>query len=258
MPDPLRVVSFSGSDSSGCAGLQADLRTWQNLGFHGLSVVTAVTAQTAFSIPCIQLLNEETVRRQFFTALEVEFSAGKTGMLGSPAILELVCRLWEKAPSLPLVVDPVRASSSGTRFLGDETLETIKARLLPLATVVTPNIPEAEWLVGSELGGRESWEEAAWEIRSWGVKTVMIKGGHGKDPTRIQDLVMDSSGAHWLEGPRLKTANSRGTGCVLSAAITAFLARGAPPLEAVIQAREYLQQALQRSYSLKSTPGPCG
>ena len=258
MSQPLRVIVFAGSDSSGCAGLQTDLRTLQSLRIHGLSVATAITAQTASAVTALEAVSPATITAQFRAAVEVGFAAGKTGLLVGWEVIQLIAELWEAKPDVPLVVDPLLASSSGRRFLDSKARKVLIARLLPLASVVTPNVPEAEWMVERRLEGHGELEAAAREIQAWGVPTVVIKGGHGPAQNLVHDLVVTPETAHWFSDTRLDTRNSRGTGCMLSTAIAAFLAFGLDPVSAVRRARDIVRTGLGSGYSLNTQPGPAG
>jgi len=258
MSQPHRVIIFAGSDSSGCAGLQTDLSTLQGLRIHGLSVATAITAQTASAVTALEPVSLATITAQFRAAEEVGFAAGKTGLLVGWEVIKLVSDLWESKPEVPLVVDPVLASSSGRRFLDRKARQFMITRLLPVASVVTPNVPEAGWMVGRRLEGQGELEAAAREIQAWGVPTVVIKGGHGPARNLVHDLVVTPETAHWFSDTRLDTRNSRGTGCMLSTAIAAFLALGLDSLSAVRRARDIVRTGLGSGYSLDTQPGPAG
>ena len=197
-----------------------------------------------------------TITAQFRAAEEVGFAAGKTGLLVESGVIKLISDLWKGHPRVPLVVDPVLASSSGHRFLDGKARHLLTTRLLPLASVVTPNLPEAEWLVGRRLERNDELETAAHEIQSWGVPTVVITGGHGIAHDLVHDLVVTPDATHWLSDRRLETRNSRGTGCVLSAALAAFLAFDLDPLSAVNRAREVVRMGLLSGSALNNQPGP--
>ena len=260
----LKALTIAGSDSSGGAGIQADLKTFAALGIYGTSAITAVTAQNALRIDALTCLPASLVVSQIRSVLsDIGAEAIKTGMLGSPDIIEGVASSLSRYPGIPLVLDPVMAATSGTTLLQEGSLEVLRHRLLPLARMVTPNLPEAEALVGSRLRDESECIDAAREIHAMGPGWVVLKGGHRRDiesgpagARQVVDLVYDGSRMHRVSGPYLQGGPKRGTGCTLSAAITALLAKGRPELEAVREAREYLSRTWRYSGESGQAAGP--
>ena len=254
-----RALTIAGSDSGGCAGIQADLKTFGALGVHGMSAITAVTAQNTREVLSIFSLPPQIVRDQIDAVVEdIGVDAAKTGMLSSADVTHAVACALEKHSIPRLVVDPVMVSTSGARLMEESAIEALTNRLLPLALIVTPNIPEAEELVGHRLVEEDEIWEAAEVIRRRGPRVVVIKGGHLIDGSRSVDYLQDESGALRLEGPRISTSNTHGSGCTFAAAVTAYLARGLFPREACRLAKEYVTEALRKSLSIGSGHGPLG
>ena len=251
----LKALTIAGSDSSGGAGIQADLKTFAALGIYGTSAITAVTAQNFLRIDALTCLPASLVVSQIRSVLsDIGVEAIKTGMLGSPDIIQGVASSLSRYPGIPLVVDPVMASTSGSVLLEEGSLKVLRRQLLPLARIVTPNLPEAEALVGSRLKDESDCIRAAREIHAMGPRWVVLKGGHRRDfesgpegERQVVDLVYGGSRVHRVRGPYLQGGPKRGTGCTLSAAIAAFLAKGRSELEAVREAREYLSRSWRYS-----------
>lgn len=251
----LKALTIAGSDSSGGAGIQADLKTFAALGIHGTSAITAVTAQNALRIDALTCLPASLVVSQIRSVLsDIGVEAIKTGMLGSPEIIQGVASSLSRYPGIPLVVDPVMAATSGSALLEEGSLEVLRRQLLPLARIVTPNLPEAEALVESPLRDESDCMRAAREIHAMGAGWVVLKGGHRREiesgpagDRQVVDLVFDGSRMHRVSGPYLQGGPKRGTGCTLSAAMAAFLAKGRSELEAVREAREYLSRTWRYS-----------
>ena len=260
----LKALTIAGSDSSAGAGIQADLKTFAALGIYGTSAVTAVTAQNARRIDALTCLPVSLVVSQILSVLsDMGAQAVKTGMLGSPEIIQGVASALSRFPGIPLVVDPVMAATSGAVLLQEGSLEVLRRRLLPLARIVTPNLPEAAALVGSPLQDESDCIRATREIHAMGPRWVVLKGGHrpviesGPAGAReVIDLVYDGRELHRVSGPFLQGGPKQGTGCTLSAAIAAFLAKGRSELEAVRAAREYLSRTWRHSGELGQTSGP--
>ena len=252
---PPRVMTIAGSDSGGGAGIQADLKTFSALGTYGTSVLTAVTAQNTKEVAAIAEVPEEVVIAQIDTVAEdIGARAVKTGMLSSKRlIVNIVDRL--EAWGIPhLVVDPVMVSKSGIPLLSRDAVATVRDELLPIATVVTPNLHEAEVLTRSTVSSQAQMEDAARAIRQMGPQVVVIKGGH-LEGTPV-DLVLEGDTAHWLEAARVETDNTHGTGCTFSAAIAAFLAHGCPTMDAIRLAKVFVTNALEHSYSIGEGHSP--
>ena len=260
----LKALTIAGSDSSGGAGIQADLKTFAALGIYGTSAVTAVTAQNALRIDALTCLPVSLVVSQIRSVLShIGAEAIKTGMLGSPEIIQGVASSLNRFPGIPLVVDPVMAATSGSALLEEGSVEVLRSRLLPLARIVTPNLPEAEALVGSQLRDESDYIRAAREIHAMGPGWVVLKGGHREDIAsgpagsgEVVDLVCDGGEIHRVSGPYLHGGPKQGTGCTFSAAIAAFLAKGRAELEAIGLAREYLSGAWSSSGESDQAGGP--
>ncbi len=250
-----KAMTIAGSDSGGGAGIQADLKTFAALGVYGTSVLTAVTAQNTVEVAAIAEVPDEVVIAQIDTVAEdIGANAVKTGMLSGRTIIQNVADRLE-AWGIPwLVVDPVMVSKSGVPLLQPNAVNALKKDLLPLASIVTPNIPEAEILADMSIKSPDDMREAAKRIAVQGPAIVIVKGGHLEGPPI--DLVYDGTDFLPVEGERIPTANTHGTGCTYSAAITALLAHGLEPLTAIPLARRYLESALRHSYAIGEGHSP--
>ena len=253
---PPVALSIAGSDSGAGAGIQADLKTFAAFGVYGVTVITAITAQNTVGVRAVQDVNAEVVAAQLDAVAEdFAIAALKTGMLSSAAIIEAVAAGIERHRLRPLVIDPVMIAKSGDRLLAQEAVDAMRRRLLPLAEVVTPNIPEAEVLAGRPIRTREDRLAAARIIMELGAHAVVIKGGHSEDDP-IVDLLVDRQGVHEYRAPRIVTTSTHGTGCTFSAAMTAGLAAGRDLPDAVAAARDYLSHALATAPGLGHGHGP--
>jgi hydroxymethylpyrimidine/phosphomethylpyrimidine kinase len=254
VPVPPRVLAIAGSDSGGGAGIQADLKTMLALGVHGMTVVCAVTAQNSVGVQGYWELPPEAVRAQLDSVLsDIGAQAIKTGMLASAELVETVCdRLAEVAA--PVVVDPVAVSKHGDSLLSAGTLETITERLLPLATVVTPNLHEAELLTGLRIADEGEMLAAARVIIAMGPQWVLMKGGHL--PGNPVDLLVDRERVVRYPGHRIPTVHTHGTGCTLASAIASRLAFGDDVPAAVQAAKEYVTGAISGGFALGAGIGP--
>ena len=250
------ALTIAGSDSSGGAGIQADLKTFAALGVYGTSAITAVTAQSTVGIVDIVTLSADFVTAQMeAVAGDIAVHATKTGMLATAAIVEAVAAAI-KALELPqVVVDPVMVSKSGAYLLDDDGVLMLRTELLPWAAVVTPNIPEAEILSGRRIESIEDARAAAFEIHQTGASMVVITGGHAPGDA-IVDLVYDGELFTELHTIRIATANTHGTGCTFASAIAANLALGQSALDAVIHAQDYVRGAIQHALALGHGHGP--
>ena len=252
------VLTIAGSDSGGGAGIQADLKTFAALGTYGCSVVTALTAQNTRAVTAIHEVPPDFVSAQLDAVFDdIEIAAVKIGMLASSAIIEAVAAGLERHAARNVVLDPVMVAKSGDRLLRPDAVAALKVLLLPLATVITPNLPEAGDLLGLEAPRDEAGMIAAAEaLRALGPRAVLVKGGHLK-PGRIGeeahsiDILDDGGEPLTLLAPRLATANTHGTGCTLSAAIAALLGRGLPLRDAVRDAKAYLTAAIAAAVRLQ-------
>jgi hydroxymethylpyrimidine/phosphomethylpyrimidine kinase len=251
-----RALTIAGSDSGGGAGIQADLKTFGALGVYGASAITAVTAQNTVTVSRIQEIDPDVVAAQIEAVIEdIGFDAVKTGMLASAPIVEAVASALKRHRVVNLVIDPVMVSKTKACLLKADAIAALKSLLLPLAEIVTPNIPEAEVLSGLKVIDAETMRDAARRIRDLGPKHVVIKGGHSEGPY-VVDLYFDGEKFEELKAERVQTRATHGTGCTFSAAIAAYLAHGLPPLEAVARAKEFLTAALQAAPGIGKGIGP--
>jgi hydroxymethylpyrimidine/phosphomethylpyrimidine kinase len=254
-PPPPPVLTVAGSDSGGGAGIQADLKTMLALGVHGMSVLTAVTAQNSLGVQGVGELPAEAVRRQFRSvADDIGVAAVKTGMLGTPALVRAVAVLLGTVTA-PVVVDPVGVTKHGDALLPPDAVEAVRRDLLPRATVVTPNLPEVRQLTGLDVAGEADMRRAAAELLALGPRWVLVKGGHlpGGEAT---DLLTDGRAEHWLRAPRLDNRHTHGTGCTLASAIAARLALGDDVPAAVTAAKAYVTGAIAAGFPLGAGIGP--
>lgn len=253
---PPRVLTVAGSDSGGGAGIQADLKTMLALGVHGMSVVTAVTAQNSLGVQDSWTLPVAAVRAQFRSVVDdIGVQAVKTGMLAGAETVAVVAELLAGTPA-PVVVDPVGVSTHGDRLLAAEALDVVRTRLLPAATVVTPNLAETAWLTGVRVAGAADMPRAAAALLAYGPRWVLVKGGHLPADEGAVDLLTDGTEEHWLRAPRQAVAHTHGTGCTLASAVAAQLARGRGVPEAVAAAKEYVTGAIAGGFPLGAGTGP--
>lgn len=239
------ALTIAGSDSGGGAGIEADLRTFAAFEIWGAVAVTAVTAQTLGGVSDSTVMRPSLVSAQIGAAVETAGPLGavKTGMLGDAAVVNAVADAIEHHALHHVVVDPVQAATGGGRLLDDRALPVMIDRLLPQCTVLTPNIPEAAALLGSRVDSRDEMPEAAAALAELGPEAVLLKGGHLRSPGS-PDVLWHHGRALWLESPRFEVAHSHGTGCTLSAAVAAGLARGAPIEDSCRAAKAYVGRCL--------------
>ena len=250
-----RILVIAGSDSSAGAGLQADLKTAQAFGVYAQTAVTAITVQNSRGVRAVQALAPELVRGQIEAALEdIGADAIKIGMLGSAAIAETVADALEHV-ILPLVLDPVLLSTSGAALLDMAGVETLKRRLLPRATLLTPNLPEVEALIGIDAGSEHGIRNASQAFALLGCCNVLFKGGHGDGPT-VRDMLVEGMARSIFEAPRQQTRHTHGTGCTLATAIACGLAEGLALADATARAHAYVQDAIRAAPGLGSGHGP--
>ena len=252
-----KVMTVAGSDSGGGAGIQADLKTFAALGVYGTSVLTAITAQNTLGVTAVHEVPVDVVAAQIEAVLtDIGADAVKTGMLSSGDIIEAVSRELTRFRVERLVVDPVMVAKSGDRLLRQDALDALRKLLIPQATVVTPNIPEAESLTEMRIQSGEDVCRAAKIILGMGAKAVVVKGGHLEgDPV---DVLYDGREFREFTGPRIDTLNTHGTGCTFASAIAASLAKGMELAEAVGAAKAYVTEAIRNSLSIGSGHGPLG
>ncbi|MFO7948206.1 MAG: bifunctional hydroxymethylpyrimidine kinase/phosphomethylpyrimidine kinase [Armatimonadota bacterium] len=251
------VLTIAGSDSGGGAGIQADLKTFTVLGTYGMSAITAVTAQNTTAVTNVQVIEPAIVRAQIDAVMsDIGCKAAKTGMLANREIVETVAGAVSDWDIPHLVVDPVMIAKSGDTLLEDDATEAIVQELLPLAEVVTPNLPEAEALTGMEIASREEIAEAGRKLCSTGCRAAVIKGGHMEGSADDYLYEANEDSLHVLAAERVDTKNTHGTGCTFSAAIAACLAYGLHVQQSVTVAKEFITYAIQSSLSLGSGHGP--
>lgn len=239
------ALTIAGSDSGGGAGIQADLKTFSALGVYGASVITALTAQNTLGVQGILDIPPDFVGKQMQSVFsDIAVNAVKIGMLSVPGTIEAVASGLEAGFSGPVVLDPVMVAASGDPLLTETAITTLKTRLLPRATLLTPNLPEAARLLGEPVATTEAAMTAQGKaLLSMGAKAVLMKGGHGEGPEAV-DLLITPAGTLRLATPRIPSRNSHGTGCTLSSAIAAGLAKGMTLEDAVRAAKTYIQAAI--------------
>jgi hydroxymethylpyrimidine/phosphomethylpyrimidine kinase len=253
---PKVALTIAGSDSGGGAGIQADLKTFAAHGVFGTSAVTAVTAQNTVAVTGVEELSPALVGLQIdAVAMDIGVDAVKTGMLSSKRVIEVVARKIEEHRLEKVVVDPVMVAKSGARLLDPGAVEALARELLPRALVVTPNLPEAESLVGFPLEDENAILEAAKRLVELGARAALVKGGHGAGAESV-DVLYYRGGLRRYRAPRIATKNTHGTGCTFSAAIASELALGRELEEAVERAKAYLTKALAAAFDLGSGHGP--
>jgi hydroxymethylpyrimidine/phosphomethylpyrimidine kinase len=253
------ALTIAGSDSSGGAGIQADLKTFSAFGVYGASVIVALTAQNTHGVQGVHAVPPAFVAQQMTSVLsDLDVGAIKTGMLATSEIVETVVEGLKQAAGRPLVVDPVMVATSGDILLDPGAVDAVRRRLLPIATVITPNIPEEAVLLGSVQAKTEAQViEQAKALLELGAHAVLVKGGHGADNTAV-DILASSAGIDRFARPRLDTRHTHGTGCTLSAAIAALLAQGVALQQAVERAKAFVWQGLEhgRTLGVGSGRGP--
>jgi len=253
---PPAVLSIAGSDSGGGAGIQADLKTFAALGVYGMTAITAVTVQNTKGVSGYEELSPETVGDQIrAVALDIGVDAAKTGMLASAPIVEAVAEAVLECEISALVVDPVFVSKHGHSLLQEDAIAALRNDIVPQAQLVTPNLPEASGLAGFPVRTRDDMERAAGAILDLGARAVLVKGGHLEDGPAA-DLFSDGERTEWLEGERLETPHTHGTGCVLSAAITAHLARGDSLFDSVRSGKAFVTEAIRHALAIGQGIGP--
>ena len=252
-----RALTIAGSDSGGGAGIQADLKTFMAFGVHGMSAVTAVTAQNTLGVQAAADISVALIEQQVRSVTsDIGVDAVKTGMLSSAAIVTAVSALVREMRLTRLVVDPVMIAKGGYALLTTEARQAVLDLLLPQAMVATPNVPEAEALTGMEVRNVKGMQAAAVVLCERGARWVVVKGGHLPIEEDAVDVVYDGREFTELRAPRTPTKNTHGTGCTFSAAICAGLAKGQTPLDAIRLAKEYVTQAIATGPSLGQGHGP--
>jgi hydroxymethylpyrimidine/phosphomethylpyrimidine kinase len=251
-----RVLSIAGSDSGGGAGIQADLKTFAALGCYGMTAITALTAQNTQGVRAIHGVPAQMLRDQIDAVMEdIGADAVKIGMLHSPDIVWTVADAIDRHGFAQLVLDPVMVATSGAVLIDDAAIELLVRELFPRVALVTPNLDEAALLVGRPLKSVSDMKHAAHALIGKGARAVLLKGGHLPGDT-VSDLLLTRDGTEvWMHAPRIQTCNTHGTGCTLSSAIAAWLALGAPLVDAVQQAREFVRSALEAGQHVRTGRG---
>jgi len=249
---PSPILTIAGSDCSAGAGLQADLKTFQHFRLHGLTAVTCIVSETANIVRRVDPVSPSMLEDQILLMLEsFPIEVVKTGMLGSAAHVATVANIFKKRPSIKLVVDPVMIASTGDSLLEADAIETYRNELLPLAYLITPNLPEAETLLNTGIPNLDAMHQAATDLHQQYHCAILLKGGH-LDNTDCTDILFDGLQHHTYTSPRLNVQASHGTGCTLSAAIAAAIALHQNLPTATQTAKNYLNQTLTHSYSFSS------
>lgn len=254
---PPVALTIAGSDSGGGAGIQADLKTFTVLGVYGMSALTAVTVQNTVGVRDVLVLEPALVAAQIDAVMEdIGCDAAKTGMLGTAEVVEVVANRLQHHRVPNVVVDPVMVAKSGDRLLDDDARTAVIEHLLPVARIVTPNLPEAEALLGGEIEPAQA-AEAARQLCALGARAAVVKGGHGGGERSVDVLYdADTDCVIHLSAPRIDTRNTHGTGCTFSSAIAAFLARGERLEAAVAWAKRFVTEAIRRGLPLGAGHGP--
>lgn len=254
-----RLLTIAGSDSGGGAGIQADLKTFAALGCYGMSAITALTAQNTVGVTGIFAVPPEFIAKQIDAVLsDIGADAVKIGMLSTAEVTETVADRLKAHRVSRIVVDPVMVAKSGDKLLLDSAITALRTKLFPLATIITPNLPEAAVLLNRAVETRTEMEQAARDLQKSGPKNVLVKGGHSEGNESADCLITEDGDIHWLEGSRINTPNTHGTGCTLSSAIAAHLGKGASVTEAVSTAKEYIRDAIKagKEYKIGGGHGP--
>lgn len=256
MDYPARVITIAGSAAGGSAGIQADLKTFQELDVYGMSVVTAIVGRHPVTDKNVHPQTVEAIEAQFDTAMkQVGMDALKTGMLFSKEVIEVAAALIETSDIASVVIDPVMVGKMDSKLLKDDAIEALKKRLIPLATIITPNIPEARFLLDDrEISDVEALKQAAIDLHEMGSQYVLVKGGRLEGPAI--DVLYDGKTLTLFEAPRIDTVNTSGAGCTYSAAITAFLAKGETVEAAVERAKKFVTTAIDHGFTYTEKVGP--
>jgi hydroxymethylpyrimidine/phosphomethylpyrimidine kinase len=252
-----RVLVVAGSDSGGGAGIQADIKTITALGGFAATAITALTAQNTLGVHGVMAVPPDFIRQQIAVVMQdLGADVIKIGMLGDTATIDVVLdSLAVHAPSVPIVLDPVMVAKGGHALLGSDAVDSLRRKLLPLAAVITPNLPEAEALVGQPVSTETDMRSAARTLLGLGAKAVMLKGGHLESDT-VTDLLADANGIESFSDSRIDTRHTHGTGCTLASAIATGLAQGRSLRESVIRARGFVRAAMRSAPGLGGGHGP--
>ena len=258
------VLSIAGSDSSGGAGVQADLKVFSALGVYGASVITAITAQNTLGVMAVDDVSIDVIQAQIQAVFaDIEIGVVKIGMLSNADVIALVANELASLKRINkiqhIVLDPVMVATSGDALLAENAVSALREKLIPMATLVTPNLPEASALIGQSVATKEDMESVAPLLRALKAENILLKGGHldsdALDCETSADLLITSDSTHWLSDKRVKTNNTHGTGCTLSSAIAAYLAKGETLENAVFNAKAYIQSAIENADRLSVGTG---
>jgi len=249
------LLTIAGSDCSGGAGIQADLKTFSALGGYGMSVITAVTVQNTQGVRDSQDLRPDIITGQIAAVFDdIHVDAVKIGMVSCAETIIAIADTLARYPSVPIVLDPVMVSKSGFSLLTPDAIHALTHRLIPLASMVTPNIPEAELLTGTPIQTVEEMHQAARKLRELGPPYILVKGGHLAE--QATDVLFNGTDFRVFPGKKIQTRHTHGTGCTLSSAITAVLADAIPPMEAVARAKEYVTECITNALDIGKGTGP--
>jgi hydroxymethylpyrimidine/phosphomethylpyrimidine kinase len=252
-----RALSIAGSDSGGGAGIQADLKTFSALGVYGMTAITAVTVQNTKGVYGYEALAPQLVDEQIRAVTsDIGVDAAKTGMLANAGIVRAVAAAVEELEIPNLVVDPVFVSKHGDLLLAEDAVEELRKRILPLASLVTPNLPEASGLAGVAVGSRDDMRRAADAILALGAGAVLVKGGHLETSAEAADVLVSGGLEEWLTTERIDTPNTHGTGCTISSAITSYLAMGWELVESVRAGKTFVTEAIRHALDIGEGIGP--
>lgn len=252
-----KALTIAGSDSGGGAGIQADLKTFSAFGVYGMSAITAITAQNTVGVQGIFELPVDIIREQIKSIMtDMGTDAAKTGMLSTPEIVIAVADSIREFNIPNVVVDPVMVAKSGDHLLSEDARAVVKENLLPLATVITPNLFEAEAILGKSIKTIDEMKSAAAELKKIGCQWVVVKGGHLTGEKEAIDVVYNGEDFQMLSSPFIQTKNTHGTGCTFSSAIAAGLAKGLDPLSAIKKAKRYITSAIETSKRIGKGHGP--
>ena len=251
-----RLLTIAGSDSSGGAGIQADLKTFSSLGCYGMSAITALTAQNTTGVRAIHAIPPQMLREQIDAVVEdIGVDAVKIGMLHAPDIVQVVADAIDKHQLGQVVLDPVMIATSGAVLIENEAVQALVKLLFQRVLLITPNLDEAGFLIGCALKNEADMEAAAGQLLDMGARSVLIKGGHLSGDTVADLFVSSNAQKHWLRAPRIHSHNTHGTGCTLSSAIAAHLALGDPLALAIEKSHAYIRQALQAGARVRTGAG---
>jgi hydroxymethylpyrimidine/phosphomethylpyrimidine kinase len=251
-----RIAVIAGSDSGGGAGIQADIKTITALGGYAMTVVTAITAQNTLGVAAVHMIPNAMVAAQFHAIMDdIGADAIKIGMLGNQEMIACVAGLLKAKQHIPIILDPVMQAKGGAALLEDTACTALKTTLLPYASLLTPNIPEAERLCGFAIHTHADRERACLTLVAAGAKAVLLKGGHSDAPV-LRDILYDGYDFHTFDTPRINTAHTHGTGCTFASAVTTFLAQGAPMKDAVANAQSYVRRAILSAPEFGKGHGP--